>query len=747
MDDKFNLDELKDLLSKCENDNSKISVDSLSEELNDFNEIRKTDKNEKVIVGFDVKNNEIIDDVVKPDFVSITGTFEAVRSEKNSKKTLDFSENNIEIAENSVTQQKTKSKSIEIKDEIEQKRYFSTDEFNSIKNKKDNDNTPKIKESLISYIKGEEEEDDGEDEYYKPVDPTEEIEDYAKPEEREVVIHDLKKIKTSASWKFILTLIFTIFSGVIYAALQFGFSIPGLVVTSGSKLVLTIAFSLSLIATIVNFNTVFKGLISAFKLKFSFETMIAFAFIFNCILDIMYLIGNVSFDGNYVSFDFVYILFLCFNIYSKKIIAKNILKNFLIASSKGEKMVIDRPKSEEIANDLIRETGFGGDLIYASKSKFVTNFIHNSFQDFEFYDKGYKFNVFCFLAILIISFVIYFTTQDITRSVAYISGAFCVSVPIVYSYAFALIVFSNSNRTRRMGGAIIGSNTSKILQDTETIIVDDGDVFKVELNGVRLSSGVDINDCFKYLVALYNSVGGPLKKLFIDCLGEEVVSVPRADEIYYADGKGHSCLINSKVFVVGNKKMMDHYGIEVDESEYDLIYQHKTKNVLFIAYDRKLLCVFLLSYSLERDVSRALTQFSIDDLNVAMTVRDPNITNDLFENLYKCSDKNFSVKLMNYRTAKSFLSKFDTKSEAPSILLSNTGLKGIASAFHGSKTMLLGVKSMNIIRMVCAIISLIVFTYLLNMSEPSVILPAKMLSFQFLWSLPLLFLSLFSKTK
>ena len=742
MDDKFNLDELRQIISSYDADDSDVSLE----------EILKVDIDKKAESDeIDLKESKEIDiDVVKPSVVSITDAFEAIKSDKSTvvdkfDVTIDdlaakeYSEPDVIESDSNKEIEETK-KSLEITAEIDHKRFFSTEEFESIKNK----NTGNIKDSISSFAKGAEEEDDGEEEYFKSPELTEEIDDFEKPEEREDVLIDLKKMNSSAFFKAISTFILAVFSCLFFIAVQSGMSLPGIVMSSGSKLVLTIVFSISLVATIVNINTIWKGFLSLIKLRCTSETMIFMAFVFNTILDMIYLIGNRSFDGHFVSFDFIYVLLLTFNIIAKKLLVKNIYKNFLIASSDGQKMVVNRPENEEIANDIILETGNGGDILYATKSRFVTDFIHNSFKDFDNCNRPSKFYLFCVLAILVFGVITLIVNKDVLLMFAYLAGAFSVVTPLLVTYSYALSVFINSKKARRFGGAIVGSESAYALEDAQTLIADDSDVFNVALNGIRMYGHTEVDECIVYLNSLFTTVGGPLKKLFSDMLSDSITSLPRADEIYYHDTMGYSCLVHSKVLVVGNKVLMDHFNIDVDDSEFEIIYQQKSKNVLFVAYDGELMGVFLLTYSLSHGVSKAFSVFESDQISVSVAERDSNITQTLLHNSFKSSNKSLFT-IMKFRTARNFFNKFELKVKTPSILLSNTGLKGIALAIHGCRSMLFAIKTNNVIKNISSVMAILLITFLLIFSEPSVALPLHVLVFQLLWSLPVLFVSLFSK--
>jgi len=737
MSDKFNLDEYKKLDGSDYGVNLTDKYD-LKDILNDFKEVKS-----------DTQFDSVVDkDIIKPDNVSLTGAFEAIRSSRSDdcmkvrdikNATIEHSivkEKDVNIEESEL--QLSNAKSLEITEEINHARFFDTDTFNSIKNSPKNENKNPIK----SFAQGNFEEDEVEEECFESLQKTEEIDDYNTLEDRECIALDLKKMRASASLKTLLTFTLTFLSGIFFVA---GYiNIPGIDILNNSKLYLAIVFLISIIATFININSLIEGVKHLATFKCNYETMLFMLFIFNSALDINYLISNVKPNGPYIVFDFLFMLLLSFNIYSKNILAKNISKNFTIVSTDGLKTVVNKPVSEEIANDIMLETGNGGDIVYATKSNFVSEFIQKSFADFELSKKFSPLYTFVLIVVLLFSFVNYYFNSSFALCFTYASAALCAATPFLHIFSFASPLFNNSRRARKQGGAIIGSVSSFELDDAQTLIVDDSDVFTVTLNGIRLYGDAMIDDAILYLNSLYRTVGGPLKSLFTNMLSDNITTLPRIDDIYYHDTMGYSGLIHSKTFVAGNKSLMDHFGIEVDDSEFDLIYQQKARHVLFVAYDNKLMGVFLLSYKLSFGVDKAFMTCEKDCINIAIAERDSNVNASTLFACYKAKDQSL-FKIMNFRTARNCFNKFETQSITPSLLVSNTGLKGITAALHGCKNIVFAFKANNVVKNMASIIGIILITFLLLFSNPTVMLPIHVILYQLLWSLPVLFVSLFSK--
>ncbi len=730
--DKFNLDDLKEYLDSNNSQSGESSI-TLESVLNDFSSNAKTavvdEQPAEVSVEQESENDE---EIKRPDGFSVSGAFDAIKTEKQTKKEQCV----VEPPKEQQPQAEPVNVGKEIHTPIENKRFFNTDTFNSIKEK----STANIKDSLVSFASGKEEEDDGQEEFFKPVEPTEELEDYTKIEDRSDIIRELKKINASASAKLMFTLILTVASALVFAINNSFIKLSFLNPNQNFKIYTVLLMGISIFATIVNINSIIAGVKSLSKFKFTTEACLFVILILTILTDIFTLLKSSPSDV--ICFDFVYVLFVYFNIYSKKAVAKTVYKNFLITSADGKKSVINKPTNEEAVNDIMLETGCNADIVYASKSEFISNFIDKSFDDFNSCSSRLiSILLLLDIAIAIVNFVVF---KNIELAIIYLLSSFCVTFPILFAYSFSQPLKNNSNKSRKFGGVIIGSVSANELKDVQTLIVDDADVFNASLNGIRLYGQNDVDNVIIYLNSLYSKVGGPLYKLFSDMLSEDISSIPRIDEIYYHDTMGYSGLIHSKVFVVGNKNLMDHFGIDVDDSEFEILYQQKSKHVLFVAYDGKLMGVFLLTYSLSHGIKQAFDICEKNQIAVCIAERDANVNEQTLFNAYKPKEKAL-FNIISFRTARHCFDKFELRHKTPSHLISHTGIKGLAAALNGCKSMQFAFKTNKIITRLSAILAVPLITFLLFFSEPSSTLPVQVLIYQLLWSIPIFFVSTFSK--
>ncbi len=687
----------------------------------------------------DLPENENIEDAVieKPGDVMISSVFDEIRS----KKDMPASDAPEKIAKPETEPEpkpaeKPEEVIKEIKDDDAPKRFFDTETFNSIKDEK---NRGPIADFASG--KGEEQDNDTAETPVSP-EPAEEIDDYEQEEDKEAVVAELRRLVSSASIRCILTFILMCLSCALFAAHITGFRLPGVDIGYDTMLYRPLMLAVSVITVIVNIGSIWDGITRLFKLKCSSESFLALIFAFSTALDICYFVLHTD-SADCIMFDPIFVISAFFCIASKRLIAKNIYKNFSIVSSECEKMIIDNRQNDELINDIIVDTGCGSDIVYAGRSGFVSGFIDKSFSDFDLCAKYTGPSIILLILALAAAVVNCIMLSSFTTSLKLMTAALCAVTPLFQGLNFTYALYSNGKRVRKSGGAIIGAESCLELHDVQTVVVDDSDLFSVSLNGIRFYDDLTADKTILYLNSLYSVAGGPLRPLFSNMLNEDM-TLPRIDDIYYHDGMGYSSLIDSKVFLAGNRQLMEHFGVEINDKEFEMIYRQKSRSILFAAYDGRLCGVFLLTYSLLPGVKRAFDRCAKDQMFVVIAEHDENINSDTLFDRYETKD-GYLFKILNFGNAQRCVQKLVLREKSQSLIASRTGLNGLIYALHGCKSIKFSLSAGRVIRMISSIIALPIIVFLGFVSGLTPELTMQILAYHLLWAIPSLFVSLFSK--
>ena len=606
--------------------------------------------------------------------------------------------------------------------------------------------------AILDFAKGADEEDDDEAELLQNSRQSqpepEEIDDYEGPGDREEILADLKRTYFNVSLKSILLLILSLLSA---ALLVFRFLLPQdssfvYSYVNSPRVFVVVNLALTLITVFLCFGALWDGLIKLFTAKCTPDTYLALQAITVIGLDLLYIIRPAVFEGfSFAVFDFIFIFVMFCNLRGKRMILNNIKKNFVIAAADGEKNVLRRPRDDELTNDLIIETGRGDDIVYNTKCSVVTGIIENSYMDFKADKPTYTVSFAAVIITLVLAAGLYFLRSSFTLVLLFLTAAFAISSSFFGVLHFAIPICKAGKKARKQGAVIVGSSKVDEFEDEQLLIVDESDIFHVALNGIKVMGNYKIDEAIINISAIFNRVGGPLKKIFMDMLENDQGLLPRVDDLYYHDSLGYSCLINSKIFLVGNSGLMKHFGIETEQaSVLDNVFEDQAKSVLFAAYNGKLVAVFILSYSIDDWQQNALAICQKEDISIALAEHDFNIDSSMLKKLVGEGYEQF-ISILSYKTSTGCFKRLAYTERQPAVLVSTTGLKGIVSVLSIYKRLGFALKSQRVVKILSSFIGIGLISFITFTSTPGASIVLHILIYQLIWSALLYFISVITK--
>ncbi len=562
-------------------------------------------------------------------------------------------------------------------------------------------------------------------------DVSDEITDFEHEEDRDEIYRDLKLTVGKMAVKQFALLLLSLASLYLFIG---GFE-PSLIGGSVDAPWYKVAFLVvDILCWLLSVSIFGQGLKKLLRAKADTDTLLALLAVALVVTRGISLINPTMLLHHFYLEPFL-VIGLFFNVVAKKRIASNIKHNFKMVATGEDKLTVTVPASCENNNALILETGEGGDVMYAHKTRLVAKFIEHSYSDFNFEHKMERFQ-FCCLILMTVFTVLIAQLTGWKEALMFPSVALAVSVPFFSRLYYGASIYSVGKKVRKNGGILTSVESAKALADGDLLVVSEEDFIgenAVLLQGIRAMGEMQIDDLITNIAALFNRVGTPLQPLFFEMIDQKTVSLPRVDDIYYHEGMGYSCLIHSKMFLVGNRKLMEHFNISFPQSlmALDLKDGHFP---VYVSYHKSAAGIFLASYESSEDVEVAVEAAGDELIGLGIVSNSFLFDKTMLKKLYPCLNPDF-VHLISSKTGASsrpLLSRCE-KSDDP--LASVTGCRGLIAGLLGGRKLLLSLKISRAIKILYLLVSLgLIFFIALAGYSPNT--AWQMMVFQLIWLLP-----------
>ena len=616
--------------------------------------------------------------------------------------------------------------------------------FDQIKNDKSHVAPSSSKSALRRFLDGEEDENDEEEEYVGNLHSNDEqmqdIDDFENEDERDEIYRDLKNIVGKMAVKTLA--FFCISAASLY--LFFAQFYPVLFGGDASGVLYNIALlSVDILCLLLSLSIFVSGLKRLLRGRADTDTLLAILTVSLLLVRIVELI-KPEFIPYSLVLEPMLAIGLFFNVRAKKKIASNIKNNFKLASMRDYKLTVSIPSSCEAINDLILETGEGGGVVFAHKTKLLSRYIDHSYSDFNCDEKFSRY-FFASIILIIIGTVAVSQLGTLGEALLFPAAALALSVPFFSRYYFALSIFKNGKKIRKKGGVLTSAASAKALEDSDLMIISEEDFLEndaVLLQGVKAIGNLRIDELITDIAALFNCVGTPLKPLFLKIIDQNSISLPRVDDIYYHEGMGYSCLIHSKLFLIGNKELMEQFNIEFPAEFFNLKLKESHFPV-YVAYHKSAEGVFITSYERSKRTADAIELIEKECVSVGIVSGNFLFNLNMLKHLYPSIQLNL-FHLISPKTGSECKKLLECQEKSSDLLASISGPKGLVASLFGASKLLSSLKINTVIRVVYPLIS-IVLMFFIALAGYSANTALQILAFQAIWFLPVWLVCTFCK--
>lgn len=331
-------------------------------------------------------------------------------------------------------------------------------------------------------------------------------------------------------------------------------------------------------------------------------------------------------------------LVLCLNAAGCRLNAATVSDNFQLVSAKVEHAVAYRLKDAGALRAVSQGLAEPHPSVLVSRpTQIFRSFLANSAargtsdknqQQFAWLLGGCSLAAFLFTVI---------RSKDPVLAATVMAGVGCLSAPLAGTLLSALPARMMQRSAAQVGAVIPGWRDIRQLGRINVIQVTARDLFPVgcvSLAGIKPVKPEHIDTAIVYAASILSEAGPTLRDVFMNMLGENRSLLAKVDDRQTIYGKGYVGWINKRRVLVGNRALMQEYGIKIPSLEYE---QHHTVNqrrVIYLAVSGKLFAMFQVAYQRDPDTAAVLETLHHAGLSLVVDCDDFNCDVRLLETAY-----------------------------------------------------------------------------------------------------------------
>ncbi|WP_418587423.1 hypothetical protein [Gemmiger sp.] len=331
-------------------------------------------------------------------------------------------------------------------------------------------------------------------------------------------------------------------------------------------------------------------------------------------------------------------LVLCLNAAGRRLNAATVSDNFQLVSAKVEHAVAYRLKDAGALRAVSQGLAEPHPSVLVSRpTQIFRSFLANSAargtsdknqQQFAWLLGG------CCLAAFLFTVI---RSKDPVLAATVMVGVGCLAAPLAGTLLSALPARMMQRSAAQVGAVIPGWRDIRQLGRINVIQVTARDLFPVgcvSLAGIKPVKPEHIDTAIVYAASILSEAGPTLRDVFMNMLGENRSLLAKVDDRQTIYGKGYVGWINKRRVLVGNRALMQEYGIKIPSLEYE---QHHTVNqrrVIYLAVSGKLFAMFQVAYQRDPDTAAVLETLHHAGLSLVVDCDDFNCDVRLLETAY-----------------------------------------------------------------------------------------------------------------
>ena len=342
-------------------------------------------------------------------------------------------------------------------------------------------------------------------------------------------------------------------------------------------------------------------------------------------------------------------LLLCFNSIGKMLDARTVRANFDLVSAGVDHAVAYRLRESRVVHAVTRGLSEPEPSVLVSRpTVLLKSFITDSYshrtsdknqQQFAWVLGG------CALLSLIFNLV---WSKDPGKAVTAMAAVLCLGAPLAGTLLSALPARLMQRSAARVGAVIPGWKDIRQLGRTNVVQISGRDLFPpscIKLHGIKTFRKERIDLAIVYAASVLVDASPTLRNVFLGMIGDNRKLLYKVDDLLSIPGKGCVGWIDGSRVLVGNRRLMEKYDIQIPAEEYEQRFTVNQRKVIYLAVAGNLFSMFLVGYERDNDTAAVIENLHHEGVSFIVSSDDFNCDVSLVEAVYTLPAG--SVKVLN----------------------------------------------------------------------------------------------------
>lgn len=556
--------------------------------------------------------------------------------------------------------------------------------------------------------------------------------DYKNNSEKTLFLEKLFSAKSSVTFVIAVTLVLAIPLGLL-TAFKDSVHIPQFLLDDTAYFT-TLVINFALII-LINIKTIVHGF--NFKNGINSDLPISIASLITFIHTLMMAVNTDLYIDSGSAFAFVIAFALLMSNIGKRTMLTRIIDNFeFLTNHEGNLHTVEAIANSIDAAIISRGVLTGeANLKTSIKTDFSTKFLDIACSD-EPADNIAKITGMTAFGLNVAAFAVFsIINQNWHFGLNAAVCGLCISLPCISLYCTNKALLGMSDRLRENGAMINGFEGARTANNTNAIVIEAQDLFgrtSCSIHGKKCFNKARQDEVVLYTAAVITQTKSPLSYVFDQYIVGKDTIVPEVDGVIYEDKLGTSAWLYRKKILVGTRELMLHHGVQVLTEEYEKRYTKKGRKVLYLAVAGKLMAMFVVSYSADPNLKRALRRLEKSGMTVLVKSSDPYITDESIAEMFNLPEG--FIRVISSSNARTFEKYSDQCVEtSPAYIVHDGSALGFVSAMDAAENLEETRKLLSVLISFGSIIGLGVTLLLGFMGGLTQLNAINITVFQFLW--------------